>query len=142
MGDEIDVGDPWGRGGWGRYYDCLSCSEAQVDVDVLVHTTIFFFHSAGILQIFTKQCLVVQIGIAKQDHAQVLRAELDDVTPRSVFTTKGPQRPGADMLMQAAAALASSSHVLAATSGSHQLSHRALSTAKDLFAEALKNPGT
>lgn len=83
----------------------------------------------------------VQVGEKKADHSRVLRSERDDVTPRTTWTTQVPDRPGADMLLQVSAALAASARVLKETTGSHQLAHRAESTAKDLFAEALKSPG-
>jgi hypothetical protein len=94
------------------------------------------------LLVIILQCLFVcpQIGEAKEDHSRVLRAELDHVTRRTVFALT-PGRPGADLLLQAAAALAAASHVLKETAGSHQLAHRAESKAKDLFAQALKHPG-
>lgn len=91
---------------------------------------------------YCDMCVVhaLQIGEVEADHSRVLRAERDDVTPRTSYAV-GAGRPGADLLLQASAALAASSHVLRETTGSHQLANRAEGKAKDLFAEALKHPG-
>ena len=85
--------------------------------------------------------MLPQIGVVEEDHSRVLRAERDNVTPRTAYATSA-NKPGADLLLQASAALAAASHVLRETSGSHALANRAESKAKDLFAQALKHPGT
>lgn len=83
----------------------------------------------------------VQIGEKEADHAQFLRAENDNVTPRTVFEVLPPESPGSDLLYQSAAAYAAGALALKEAGGNAQLATRATEKAKELFETAKANPG-
>lgn len=68
--------------------------------------------------------MCLQVGEVDADHSQLLRAELDNQTPRTAFFTLPPGAPGADLLFQQAAAFAATAMVLQDNPGSEDLAVR------------------
>lgn len=92
----------------------------------------------------------MQVGATDIDHKYVLRAELDDITPRTdgttpedkgVFFTLLPDQKGGDLLFNSAAAYAAGAMALQKGGGSQALATRAQKKAEDLFKQGEKNPG-
>jgi hypothetical protein len=106
-------------------------------------------HAGWNLSMTHQACM--QVGDTIRDHELVLRAELDNVTPRTdtpdskgdvgAFWTIPPDSPGSDMLFQAAAAYAAGALALRAGGGSEDLASRAATKAASLFQQAEANPG-
>ena len=74
-----------------------------------------------------------QIGESEEDHKRCLRAELDNVTPRTVYTVDR-RRPGSDACAVAAAALAAASMALRKLSNKEGLANTCLRHARKLYA--------
>ena len=77
----------------------------------------------------------MQVGEADADHAVCIRAELDNVTPRTVFIVDR-DHPGADAFAQASAALAAASMVLKDVAGQENLTETCLQHAKTMYGVA------
>jgi hypothetical protein len=97
-------------------------------------------HGIGSLRPREGQRAGMQIGEKDKDHAQFLRAENDNTTPRTAFTLP-PNGKGADLLFQITAAYAAGAMALKAAGGDAQLAERATTKAKELFKQAEAVPG-
>ena len=63
--------------------------------------------------------LALQVGESEADHSKCLRAQLDDVTPRTVYIVD-PDHPGADAFAAASTALAAAAMALRRQDGEWQ----------------------
>lgn len=73
------------------------------------------------------------------DHSQMMRAEMDNKTPRTSFAVLAPGKPGADLLFQSTAAFAASAVALRNTGS--PLAKKAEVEAKKVYAQAAARPG-
>lgn len=76
--------------------------------------------------------VAVQIGEAEEDHKYCLRAELDDITPRTVYTVDR-NHPGGDAVGMAAAAFAACAMALRKVSNKNALANKCMSRARKLY---------
>lgn len=77
----------------------------------------------------------MQIGEVAEEQSKVIRAELDDVTPRTVFIVDR-DHPGADAFALASAALAAASMALRRAGGHLFLVEQCLARAQGMYAVA------